>query len=51
MAKKNKAPKESSEARRERIALSGAMTTKVVKDKKKYSRKSKHKSNSDLCFF
>jgi hypothetical protein len=41
---KNRVPKESTEARRERLSLSGAMTTKVIKDKTKYSRKVKHKS-------
>ena len=43
MAKKKKVPKESPQARAERIALSGATTTRVVQSKKKYSRKEKHK--------
>ena len=44
MSKKKDVLKESEKARKERLALSGAMTTKVVRDKKKYTRKSKHKS-------
>ena len=51
MSKKKDVLKESEKARKERLALSGAMTTKVVRDKKKYTRKSKHKSQDDLCFF
>jgi hypothetical protein len=43
MAKNKKVPKESPQARAERLSLSGAMTTKVVQSKKKYSRKEKHK--------
>ena len=39
MAKKKKLPKESPQARAERIALSGAATTRVVQSKKKYSLK------------
>ena len=42
-SKKNKVAKESPQARAERIALSGATTTRVVQSKKKYSRKEKHK--------
>ena len=36
MAKNKNLPKESEKARRERLALSGAMTTKVIKNKKLY---------------
>lgn len=45
-SKKNKVAKESPQARAERIALSGATTTRVVQSKKKYSRKEKHKGVS-----
>ena len=45
MAKKQDYLKESATARMERLALSGAMSTKVIKDKTKYSRKQKHKSS------
>jgi len=38
--------KETKEQRLERLRLHGATTTRVVKDKKKYSRKSKHKKSS-----
>ena len=38
--------KESKEERQRRLQLSGAMQTRVVKDKKKYSRKNKYKKGS-----
>ena len=44
MAKKKDTLKESEKARKERLSLCGAMATQVIKDKTKYSRKSKHKS-------
>ena len=50
MSKKKDYLKESATARSERLALSCVMTTKVIKDKSKYSRKEKHKSKSGLCF-
>ena len=46
MTKKKKLPKESPQARTERIALSGATTTRVFQIKNKYSRKEKHKGFS-----
>jgi len=39
--------KESKERRLERLALSGALRTQVKKDKKKYTRKKKHKNQED----
>jgi len=38
--------KESKEERQRRLQLSGVMQTRVVKDKKKYDRKNKHKKGS-----
>jgi len=44
MAKKNK---ETRESRKERVALSKAMSLKVIPNKKKSKRKSKHKDKSN----